>query len=55
MNRVCSIFSQLLKLIPRQEFEAAVKKHQAERHASGFSSWTQLIAMLFVGARTKPA
>lgn len=47
MNRVCSIFSQILKLIPRPEFEAAVQKHQAERHARGFSSWTQMIAMLF--------
>lgn len=47
MNRVCSIFSQVLQLVPRPEFEAAVKKHQAERHARGFSSWTQMIAMLF--------
>jgi hypothetical protein len=47
MNRVCSIFSQILKLIPRLEFEAAVRKHHAERHARGFSSWTQMIAMLF--------
>lgn len=47
MNQVCSIFSQVLKLLPRSEFEAAVKKHQAERHARGFSSWAQMIAMLF--------
>jgi hypothetical protein len=47
MNRVCSIFSQILQLIPRPEFEASVKEHKAERHARGFSSWTQLIAMLF--------
>jgi hypothetical protein len=47
MNRVCSIFSQILKLIPRQEFEVAVKDHKAERHARGFSSWGQMIAMMF--------
>jgi hypothetical protein len=47
MNRVCSIFSQLLKLVPRQEFEVAVKDHNAERHARGFSSWAQMIAMMF--------
>jgi hypothetical protein len=29
------------------EFEAAVREHQAERHARGFQSWTQFIAMLF--------
>jgi hypothetical protein len=47
MSRVCSIFSQLLQLFPRSEFEAAVREHQAERHARGFSCWTQFIAMLF--------
>lgn len=47
MKRVCSIFSQVLQLIPRGGFEAAVKQHQAERHARGFSSWGQLVAMLF--------
>jgi Domain of unknown function (DUF4372) len=48
MNRVCSIFSQLLQFFPRTEFEWAVRRHGAERHARGFSSWTQFIAMLFV-------
>jgi hypothetical protein len=47
MSRVCSIFSQLLQLFPRLEFEAAVRKHRAHRHARGFECWTQLIAMLF--------
>ncbi len=47
MNRVCSIFSQLLQLFPRVEFERAVKEHQAEYHARGFTSWGQFVAMLF--------
>ena len=47
MKRVCSIFSQILQLIPRDSFEAAVQKHQAERHSRGFSSWGQFVAMLF--------
>ena len=47
MNRVGSIFSQIMTLIPRLVFEAAVKKHGAERHARGFTSRTQFIAMLF--------
>jgi Domain of unknown function (DUF4372) len=34
-------------LIPRLEFESAVRQHKAERHARGFSSWGQFIAMLF--------
>ena len=47
MNRVCSIFAQLLQLFPRAKFEEAVQEHQAERHSRGFSSWAQFVAMLF--------
>jgi len=47
VNRVCSIFSQLLQFFPRWEFEALVKQHRAERHARGFTCWGQFIAMLF--------
>lgn len=45
--RVCSIFSQLLQLFPRAEFEQAVRQHKAERHARGFTCWGQFLAMLF--------
>ena len=31
MNRVCSIFSQILQLFSRLEFEGAVRKHKAEQ------------------------
>lgn len=47
MNRVCSIFRQVLQLFPRAEFEAAVKKHKAGHHARGFTCWGQFVAMLF--------
>jgi len=47
MNQVCSIFSQVLKLFSRGDFERAVKEHKAERHARGFTSWGQFMAMLF--------
>ncbi len=47
MQRFCSIFSQLLQLFPRLEFEQAVKAHKAERHCRGFASWGQFVAMLF--------
>jgi hypothetical protein len=47
MYKVCSIFSQVLKLFPRGDFEKAVKEHKAERHARGFTSWGQFMAMLF--------
>src|SRR5260221_13301248 len=45
--KVCSIFAQVLKVFSRGEFERAVREHKAERHARGFSSWGQFVAMLF--------
>ncbi len=47
MQRFCSIFSQLLQLFPRLEFEEAVRKHRAEYSVKGFSCWGQFVAMLF--------
>jgi len=45
--RFVSVFSQLLQLFPRIEFQRAVKEHWAERHARGFTCWGQFVAMLF--------
>jgi hypothetical protein len=47
VTRVCGIFSQLLQLFPRTEFEKAVQEPKAERHARGFTCWGQFLAMLF--------
>jgi len=47
MVRFCSIFSQLLQLVSRQEFQKAVQETKAERHARGFRCWDQFVAMLF--------
>jgi hypothetical protein len=41
------MFSQLLKLIPRSEFEGLVKRTKAQYASKGFSSWAQLVAMMF--------
>ncbi|NLT68725.1 MAG: IS4 family transposase [Acidobacteria bacterium] len=47
MQRFSSIFSQLLQLFPRSEFELAVKKHNSDYCAKRLSSWGQFVAMLF--------
>jgi hypothetical protein len=47
MERVSSIFGQILKFFPRSAFESAVKQHQADKHSKGMSSWSQFIALLF--------
>ncbi|MDF2440433.1 MAG: hypothetical protein JWN98_1417 [Abditibacteriota bacterium] len=45
--RFCSIFSQLLQIFPRQQFQPTVQETKAERHARGFGCWEQFVAMLF--------
>jgi hypothetical protein len=47
VTKVSSIFSQMLQLFSRTEFERAVAEYHAERHARGFSCWGQFVAMLF--------
>lgn len=55
MERVSSIFRQILRFFPRTVFDAAVQKHQAEKHAKGMTCWSQFIALMFChlgGARS---
>jgi hypothetical protein len=47
MVRSASLFSQLLRHFPRMEFAQLVRKHGGERHAKGFTCWTQFVAMTF--------
>src|SRR5882757_1064311 len=55
MERVCSIFSQILKLVPRGLFDGAVAMHEGDKHTKGLNCWSQFIAMMFChlgGARS---
>jgi hypothetical protein len=47
MQRVSSIFSQIVKLVPRGLFDEAVQRHQDDKHAKGMTCWSQFVAMLF--------
>lgn len=47
MVRTASLFSQLLDLFPRNQFQHSVKAHRAERYTKGFTCWEQFVAMLF--------
>ena len=47
MSEFSSVFSQLLSLFSKFDFYRTVKETKAERHARGFSSWDQFVAMLF--------
>jgi Domain of unknown function (DUF4372)/Transposase DDE domain len=41
------MFSQILKLIPRTDFERMVKETGAQYRSKGLSSWSQFVGMLF--------
>lgn len=47
MVKVASCFAQVLNLIDRHGFWAAVRDLDAERGAKGFRCWDQFVAMLF--------
>lgn len=47
MNKVNSIFGQILKIFPRIVFECYVKETAASKNCKGFSCWDQFVAMLF--------
>jgi len=42
-----SLFSQLLSVINRHQFERRVRENGAEKGAKGFSCWSQFVAMMF--------
>lgn len=42
-----SRFQQLMKALPRSDFEAMVREHGANKHDKKFSAWDQLVAMVF--------
>jgi hypothetical protein len=55
MQRVSSIFAQIVDFVPRTLFETAVEQHQADKHAKSMTAWTQFIALMFChlgGARS---
>lgn len=47
MKVSCSMFSQILKLIPRTDFQRLVRETDAEHATKGLSSWSQFVSMLF--------
>jgi len=42
-----SLFSQLLSVVNRHQFERRVRESGAEKGAKGFSCWSQFVAMMF--------
>jgi hypothetical protein len=53
MSPICSVYSQVLQLFPRGQLANAVKQHQAELSAKGFTSWEQFARFLVSLYRSK--
>jgi hypothetical protein len=47
MNKVMSIFSQILQIFPKTEFIQFVSDTNSNKFIKGFSCWDQFVAMLF--------
>ena len=47
MVNTASLFTQILSLFQRSGFARHVRELKAERHARGFTCWSQFVAMLF--------
>ena len=47
MIRTGSLFTQILSLFQRSDFERHVRELKSEHRSKGFSSWDQFVAMLF--------
>ncbi len=47
MTKVGTIFTELLQLVPRYQFERAVTGYGGDRYAKSFTCWKQFITILY--------
>ena len=53
MPKLGTIFSELLKLCPRYQFDRAVERYQGDRYVKTFTTWQQFITMLYSQVKQK--
>ena len=53
MRKLETIFGELLKLVPRYQFEKAVKQYQGDRYVKSYTTWHQYITILFSQVKQK--
>lgn len=42
-----TLFAQIIQKIPRDLIKSLIKKHDVDKHAKGFNSWSHLVSMVF--------
>ncbi len=53
MRKLETIFGELLKLVPRYQFEKAIKQYQGDRYVKSYTAWHQYITILFIQIKRK--
>jgi len=53
MTQMGTIFSELLKLVPRFHFDQTVNQYGLDRYAKSFTSWRQFITLLYAQVKGK--
>ncbi len=53
MRKLDTIFGELLKLVPRYQFEKAVQQYQGDRYVKSYTTWQQYITILFSQVKQK--
>ncbi len=48
-----TIMNELLKLIPRHQFDTIVKNHSGDRYVKRFTCWNQFTTLLYAQAANK--
>jgi hypothetical protein len=48
-----TILSQLLVHVPRHDFQSLVSQHKADRYVKRFTTWNQLVTLLYAQAGDK--
>jgi len=47
MTKIGTVFSELLKLAPRFQFDQAVERRDGDRYAKSFTAWRQFITLMY--------
>lgn len=53
MSHYTTVLNEISNLIPRHQFETLVKTHETNRYVKKFTSWNQLITMIYAQASGK--
>jgi hypothetical protein len=53
MRKLETIFGELLKLVPRYQFEKAVEQYHGDRYVKSYTTWHQYITILFSQIKQK--